>query len=567
MLILPKIIEENGLNDFPVLYWNHVGLEMNRITHSLGGPHRGPTMSSRALGLLHLAIHDAYFAVLGHTQASSPPTWLPDGERPSSGAIPATLVEANAALTGAAVRMLERLYGEPDPGMSTQNRETMVQLMRGYTTGYRHHIDTLSAAHIYGMGIADLIHARLAVKPGEPGAGHGSYQPRSGRYYFRDEPGIPVRLVNIDPDDPSKGQRAVQEYHGPFYGTTVGDFAVTDPDGHRLAHWPEGTAEYVNALAEVRKKGGAAHLNSTDRSPDETVAAVYWAYDGPNLIGTPPRLYNQVLRVVAWNKRDPAANPADTTLAATLDQSSEFVRVLALANVAMADAGKFAWKEKYRFELWRPMSGIREHDPSAQAGNGGAQKLTAEADPFWLALGAPETNSDRISFKPPFPAYPSGHATFGAACFQMARLYYASVGKAMVEPNGTDNIAFTFVSEELNGICRDLYQPHDPGRPIEDQPGLVRTYVERRFNSLWRAIWENAFSRIWLGVHWRYDAFDYADAGNGKGGYKDPDTVAYSNVWTAPRAPDAPDSALPTGGVPLGLGIANDIWANAMRAP
>lgn len=570
MLILPKLIEEAGLNDYPALYWNHVGLEMNRITHSLGGPHRGPTMSSRALGLLHLALHDAYFAALGHSATSSPPTWLPDTagpstpQRPDPVGVAPTLREANAALTGAAVRMLELLYGAPVPGMSVQNRETMLQLMRGYVSAYQHHIDTLAPAHVYGVSIADLIHGILAVKPGEPGADHGNYQPRSGRYYFRDEPGIPVRLVNIDPDDPSKGQRAEREYHGPFYGTTVRDFAVTDPDGHRLAHWPQDEQEYEDALAEVRVRGGAANLASTERTPDETVAAFYWAYDGPNLIGTPPRLYNQVLRVVAWNKRDPAADPADVDSAATRAQSSEFVRVLALANVAMADAGKFAWKEKYRFELWRPLSGIREHDPSAQAGNGGTDNLIAEADPFWLALGAPETNSDRLSFKPPFPAYPSGHATFGAACFQMARLYYASVGKAVVKPNGTDDIAFTFVSEELNGISRDLYQRHDPTRPIEDQPGLVRTYVERRFGSLWRAIWENAFSRIWLGVHWRYDAFDYADAGDGAGGYRAPDDVVYSNVWTSRRMPDAD---LPVGGVPLGLGIANDIWANGMRAP
>jgi vanadium chloroperoxidase len=574
MLILPGIIEDAGLNEYPALYWNHVGLEMNRITHSLGGPHRGPTMSSRALGLLHLAMHDAYFSVLGHTAASNPPTWLPDtagADTPARPKVPTgilpTLDAANAALTGAAARMLELLYGAPGPGMSRRAMETMVQLLRGHIRAYRHHVDTLSAAHIHGAGIADLIHGILAVKPGEPGADHGSYQPRSGRYFFRDEPGNPIRIENIDPDDPSAGQRAVRVYHGPFYGTTVRDFAVTDPDGHRLAHWPKDTQEYYDALAEVRVAGGAAHLSSTKRTPDETVAAIYWAYDGPNLIGTPPRLYNQILRVVAWARRDPAANAADTAAPATLAQSSEFVRVLALANVAMADAGKFAWKEKYRFELWRPMSGIREHDPSAQSGNGGTARLIADADPFWLALGAPETNSDRISFKPPFPAYPSGHATFGAACFQMARLYYASVGKATVLPNGTDDIAFTFVSEELNGISRDLYQPHDPARPIEDQPGLVRTRVERRFGSLWRAIWENGFSRVWLGVHWRFDAFDYADAGDGKGNYRDPDTVAYSNVWTAPRAPDAPDSALPTGGVPLGLGIANDIWANAMRAP
>lgn len=192
--------------------------------------------------------------------------------------------------------------------------------------------------------------------------------------------------------------------------------------------------------------------------------------------------------------------------------------------------------------------------------------VTPPADPFWLALGAPETNSDRLSFKPPFPAYPSGHATFGAACFQMARLYYASNGTAVVDRNGVDDIGFTFVSEEMNGVSRDLHQPYDPSSPIEDQPGLVRTYVKRNFPSLWHAIWENAFSRIWLGVHWRFDAFDYRDAGSrdadGRERYKDPADVGYSHVWTVKRNAGDP---LPIGGVPLGLGIANDIFDSGMR--
>jgi vanadium chloroperoxidase len=145
----------------------------------------------------------------------------------------------------------------------------------------------------------------------------------------------------------------------------------------------------------------------------------------------------------------------------------------------------------------------------------------------------------------------------------MVRLFY---GKATVKaPNGPDDIGFSFVSEEMNGVSRDLHQPHDPSSPIEDQPGLVRTYVKRNFPSLWHAIWENAFSRIWLGVHWRFDAFDYGDAGqveNGHETYKDPATVSYSHVWTGKRNPG---DQLPIGGVPLGLGIANDIFADGMR--
>lgn len=560
MLVLPDVHEPAGLNAFPVLYWNHAGLQMNRITHSLGGPQGGPTMSSRALGLLHLAMHDAFFGVLGGAGNTS--MWLDPANRPAlAPTILPTEDNANAALTCAAITILDRLYGAPG-AISDEASRTLRTALRDLKSPFGLAVDTRSPAHLYGVDVAEKIHSALAVLPGQPGADQGDYKPKGGRYHFDDEPLNPVRLVDVDPNDPDKGKRATRVYHGPFYGQTVETFAVTDPDGHKIADRPGTVAqtfpEYLAALAEVHAVGGAPALGSTTRKADQTVAAYFWAYDGANLIGTPPRLYNQILREIAWAKRSQAAT--------TLDQSKEFVRLFALANVAMADAGKFAWAEKYRHDLWRPLSGIRQHDASAFADETGSAHVTQPADPFWLALGAPETNSNRLSFKPPFPAYPSGHATFGAACFQMARLYYGSINKANVTENGPDDIGFSFVSEELNGISRDLHQPHDPSAPIEDQPGLVRTHVKRNFPSLWHAIWENAFSRIWLGVHWRFDAFDYDDAKDGAGGYKDPAAVTYSNVWTGPRDKAVTDgSNLPLGGVPLGLGIANDIFADGMH--
>lgn len=558
MLVLPKVDEPTGLNKFPVLYWNRVGLEMNRITHSLGGPQGGPTMSSRALGLLHLAMHDAYFAVLGHTEASSPPTYLPDAVRPAVPAgVPQTLDAANAALTGAAIAVLDRLYGGTGTGISIMASNTLASAMSQMMAEYGRHIDTLEPAHGFGEAIADAILGRLAVKPGDIGADQGRYAPKEGRFMFRAEPVNPVRRVPIDPNDPSKGARAQRVYHAPFYGSTVPTFAVTDPDGHALADWP--VTDYGDALEEVVRLGGAIGLAGTKRTPDETVAGIYWAYDGANLIGTPPRLYNQILREVAWEKRDTAAGPDD------VDQNSEFVRLFALANTAMADAGKFSWLEKYKHELWRPLSGVREHDTGGSGTNPqGNTSLEAGADPFWTAFGAPETNTNRLSFKPPFPAYPSGHATFGAACFQIARLFFKDRDMATHGNNEPDAIAFSFVSEELNGISRDLHGDYDPSLPIEDQPGVVRTYVKRRFPSLWHAIFENAFSRVYLGVHWRFDAADAADIKQADGTNKDPAAITYSHVWTAPRSPGDP---LPVGGVPLGLGIANDIFENRMRAP
>jgi vanadium chloroperoxidase len=55
------------------------------------------------------------------------------------------------------------------------------------------------------------------------------------------------------------------------------------------------------------------------------------------------------------------------------------------------------------------------------------------------------------NFTPNFPAYPSGHATFGAAALHITRLFYG------VTDRSNDNLfeGLTFVSDEFNGISRD----------------------------------------------------------------------------------------------------------------
>jgi hypothetical protein len=116
----------------------------------------------------------------------------------------------------------------------------------------------------------------------------------------------------------------------------------------------------------------------------------------------------------------------------------------------MGDSGIHAWYWKYCYDLWRPVVGIREDDKSTGPAAIPDKRINPPCDPFWKPLGAPRSNEPRPSFTPPFPAYPSGHATFGAATFEMVRLFYGHTNMKT-----EDSIGFTFVSDELNGSTTD----------------------------------------------------------------------------------------------------------------
>jgi hypothetical protein len=253
---------------------------------------------------------------------------------------------------------------------------------------------------------------------------------------------------------------------GAFWGS-VRPLAIQSAVAHRTPPPPALTsAAYTTAFNEVKRRGGDGTTTPTIRTPDQTVAGIYWAYDGTPSLCAPPRLYNQIAVHIA--------NQRDTDMV-------DLARLLALVNVAMADSGIAAWESKYHWKYWRPVTGIREANPNTgPTGLGDGNPATA-GDKAFSPLGAPASNLDGPDFTPPFPAYPSGHAVFGGALFQVLRRFYR-----------TDAIAFTFVSDEFNGVT-------------QDHLGNVRPLVERTFTSLSQAEEENGQSRIYLGIHWAFD--------------------------------------------------------------
>jgi Dockerin type I domain len=218
---------------------------------------------------------------------------------------------------------------------------------------------------------------------------------------------------------------------------------------------PLNSPEYTAAFNEAKSIGV---LNSTTRRPFQTETGIFWGYDTTGK-GPPPVMYNQTAQTIALQQGN------------TLEQNA---RLFALANIAMADVGIVAWDSKFTDNFWRPVTAIPLADTDGNP--------DTVADPAWEPLGAP---GDGVvpNFTPPFPAYVSGHASFGAALFQTLADFY-----------GTDNIHFTIGSDELPGVYHS-------------------------FDSFSAAAEENGQSRIYLGIHWQFDKTNGIALGEAVGNY------------------------------------------------
>lgn len=120
----------------------------------------------------------------------------------------------------------------------------------------------------------------------------------------------------------------------------------------------------------------------------------------------------------------------------------------AKVSIALNDAGVACWHSKYTYNVERPISYIRR-------------------------VIDPNFNVHYLGFTPSFPAYPSGHSTFGAAAAEVLSHIFG----------------YDYSMTDLTHENRT------------DFFGMPRT-----FSSFYEMAEENAYSRIPLGVHYRMDA-------------------------------------------------------------
>jgi len=233
------------------------------------------------------------------------------------------------------------------------------------------------------------------------------YTPGSGAGFWR--PTVPAFLRALDP-----GWGAVR----PFLLEDGSQFRPGPPpalDSRR----------YTRDFLEIKEIGSSA---SNSRTQEQTDLARFWIATGPQ----------------NWN---PVARQAAVARALTL---SENARMLALLNLAGADAFIAAWDAKFTYNQWRPVTAIRAADIDGNP-------ETVE-DPSWTPL----------LITPPFPDYIAGHTTYAGAAQKVLEHVFG------VRPR----IVFTLTSATA--------------------PAVVETY------STFRAIADGVVdARVWGGIHWR----------------------------------------------------------------
>src|SRR6266700_3108142 len=152
----------------------------------------------------------------------------------------------------------------------------------------------------------------------------------------------------------------------PFFLKSADQFALPGP----LAITSTECAKEIN---EVRELGSA---DSTKRTAAQTAVAIFWT-------DSPTHIYGEVAQAASKEHKLSVADNA---------------RLFAMMQMAIADGSIASWSAKYKYNVMRPITAIR--DAAAQGNTGIA------VDQSW----------EPLIVTPPHPDYPSAHAvSTGAA--------------------------------------------------------------------------------------------------------------------------------------------------------
>jgi hypothetical protein len=187
---------------------------------------------------------------------------------------------------------------------------------------------------------------------------------------------------------------------------------------------------YAAEFNEVKALGGDGVVTPSARTATQTYIAKWWQ-------SNPVASWNDVARqLIARNHLDAA----------------DSARLLAMQNLAAADAAINDWNDKYHFSFWRPFQAIRR---AADDGNS-----ATSPDLTWTPL-----------LTAPYPDHVSGHLGLDGSHTGVLRMFFGDA------PAGGYQITSVFVN---------------PGGP-----------ATRTFSSFNQTLDELIEARIWAGLHFR----------------------------------------------------------------
>jgi hypothetical protein len=451
----------------PILFWNETALQLDVLDHSVDAKDArapGPCASSRAFALAHMVMADA-------AAAAYPCDF--EGLYVRGGRVPENEY-ADVFVGAAAARILGHIYSTP----------AHTHLIGSQRQRFLKFFDSRALA-AWNAGLEFGRNEQFTSRwqwDSIKSAALSSFE--RGHFLRRGE-------HDVDPFNPDQKFYGVNWYRIPplSLGIPIASLGPGDPPLER-------DRDHMRDLEEVRVLGVFRPEGAT---AEQVKIGLFWAYDAARLIGTPPRLFNQIVAQIA--EADGFSTP-------------EMARLLALCNLAMADAGIVCWQAKYRYQIWRPVIGIPnalyrpDHgwrpfgaprtNPQQFALGSDARRLTAlsmlgggEYD--WSGEPAKDILPyNRACFTPNFPSYPSGHASFGSACFNMLKRVRAEHESTRQDPGRIDH-AGPFVSDELNGISIDNFR------------NAPRPYLPVNYTRIEQMIEDNNNSRVHLGLHWNFD--------------------------------------------------------------
>ena len=281
----------------PVMEWNNIARQLIVV------PALTPVQQTRAMAIVHVAIHDAVSGITGeYARYHAVSAAAPAGAAPEAAAI------------GAAYHALTGMFGESD------------SLAASYAASLlAHGISPGDSGLAYGQLVAEGI---LMLRQ-DDGAAQAAFP------YVPAGAGMPGVWV---PMSAAPSAQALLPGWGNVTPWVLRGGSQFRPDAPPALD----SARYAKDYNEVRQIGA---MTNTTRTDEQTQIALFWR-------ASPTALWNPILRR--------AIESRGLDLAAT-------ARVAALFYLAAADASVAVWESKYVYNFWRPEPAIVRGDEDGNA--------------------------------------------------------------------------------------------------------------------------------------------------------------------------------------------------------